>query len=91
VLATERVLTGTVDWLQIVQNKIYLLNMGNLYIFGSTLNLIDLPYTIGDVHRISVNQMGDIYYVSTAGLIKGFNHQAKTCYTPVPVVLQSLI
>ena len=65
--------------------------MGNLYIFGLKLNLTDLPYNLGDIHRIAINRQGDIYYVSTKGLIKGFNCIKKACYTPVPVSLQSLL
>ncbi len=87
----ERVFTGSVDWIKIAGEKMYLLNMGNLYIFGWGLNLIDLPYNLGDVHRIVINELGDVYYISTKGLIKGFNHISKTCYTPVPVILQSLL
>ena len=69
----------------------YLLNMGNLYIFGLKLNLTNLPYNLGDVHKIVVNQSADVYYITTKGLIKGFNYENKICYTPVPVALQCLI
>ena len=65
--------------------------MGNLYIFGLKLTLTDLPYNIGDVHKMVVNQYADVYFISTKGLIKGFNYTKKICYTPVPVTLQCLI
>ncbi len=87
----ERVFTGVISWIKPVHNEIYILNMNNLYIVGPTLNLIELPYNLGEVHKITVNKQGDIYYISTKGLIKGFNHQTKSCYTPVPVALQSLL
>ena len=65
--------------------------MGNLYIFGLKLNLLDLPYNLGDIHRITINREGDIYFLSPKGLIKGFNYIKKSCYTPVPVSLQGLL
>jgi len=87
----ERVFTGMIDWIKIVGDRMYFLNLGNLYVFGLNLNLLDLPYNLGDIHKIVLNTQGDIYYISPKGLIKGFNHQEKTCYTPIPVTLQSLI
>ena len=90
-MVAERVFTGMIDWLKIVGGRIYFLNLGNLYVFGLNLNLLDLPYNLGDIHKIVLNTQGDIYYISPKGLIKGFNHQEKTCYTPIPVTLQSLI
>ena len=65
--------------------------MGNLYIFDFKFNFVDLPHNLGDIHKIVVNSQADVYYVSTKGLIRGFNYVHKTCYTPVPVYLQSLI
>ena len=74
-----------------VAGKIYLLNMGNLYSFDLEFKMVDLPYQIGDVHRIVVSRNSDIYMVSTKGLVKGFNPVDKRCFTPVPINLHSLI
>ncbi len=68
-----------------------MLNAGNLFIFDLSLNLTELPYCLGDTHKITVNECGDIYYLSTKGLIKGFNHIAKKCHTLVPIPIQSLL
>ena len=90
-LVTERVFTGTIDWIKVVGEKMYFLNLGNLYIFGMSLNLLDLPNNLGEIHKVAINPQGDLYYITPKGLVKGFNHLDKTCYTPVPVTLQSLI
>ena len=44
-----------VDWIRIVGEKMYFLNLGNLYIFGMSLNLLDLPYNLGEIHKIVIN------------------------------------
>ena len=90
-VVSERVFTGTIDWAKAIAQTIYILNSGNLYIFGLGLNLIDLPYNLGPTHRIAVNEEADVYFVSTKGLVKGFNHRSQICYTPIPVTLQSLM
>jgi hypothetical protein len=38
-----------------------------------------------------VNDCGDVYYISTKGLIRGFNHLINKCYTPAALPLQALI
>jgi hypothetical protein len=85
------VLTGNIDFVKTLQNKIYLLNGGNLYIFDNCLNMTELPYSLGDIHKISVNECGDIYYISTKGIIRGFNHIINKCYTPAALPVQVLL
>jgi len=84
-------LTGSVDFVKILQNRIYVLNGGNLYIFDNSLNMTELPYSLGDIHKISINECGDIYYISTKGLIRGFNHLINKCYTPAALPIQVLL
>jgi hypothetical protein len=71
--------------------KIYILNVGNLFIFDFGLNMTELPYSIGDIHRIVMNDAGDIYYISTKGLIRGFNHVKAQCFTPASLPIQILL
>lgn len=71
--------------------RICLLNGGNLYCLGLQLELLELPHSLGEVHRISVNAAGDVYYLSPKGLIRGFNLSQRNCLTLVPVPLQRLL
>ena len=53
--------------------------------------MIDLPYQLGDVHKIIVHRSNDIYVISTKGFVRGFNPVKKICYTPVSINLASLV
>ena len=55
IVVNERVFTGSIDWIKVLSPKIYVLNLGNLYVFGMGLTLFDLPANLGDIHRIVVN------------------------------------
>jgi hypothetical protein len=55
VLRNERIFSKSIDWIKVLGQSVYVLNVGNLYILGTELDLIDLPYNLGDIHRITVN------------------------------------
>lgn len=50
------------------------LNADKLFIFDSDLKAVELPCFIGEVCNFTVNNEGVLFYMTSNGLIKGFNY-----------------
>lgn len=76
-LVNERMFQGAIDYITVKRETMYILLNGNLYIFDHLLNIVDLPIRVGDVHRLAINHHSDVFYISTKGIIRGFNHRTQ--------------
>lgn len=79
--SSKRTFSVELTDLKVLKNEIIVIYSQRLIVFNHSLDIISLPFLIGDISLWAANNQGSIFYLQTNGMIRGFNFKTKKFIT----------